>query len=85
MINVDGADVGIVYFNPHTIEHKKLKAITIEQVHAAFANKNLLVMTESKQVLDYIKAQDWKSKNLLMMSSGNFDGVDFAKLGKELV
>ncbi len=81
---MDGADVGIVYFNPHTIAHKKLKPITIEQVHAAFANKKLLVMTESKQVLDYIKAQEWKLKNLLMMSSGNFDGVDFSKLGAKI-
>jgi UDP-N-acetylmuramate: L-alanyl-gamma-D-glutamyl-meso-diaminopimelate ligase len=79
------ADDAIVYFNPHTIEHKKLKPITIEQVKEAFGDIKLKVFTESKQVSDYLKATNWKNKNLLMMTSGNFDGVDFVKLSNELV
>jgi UDP-N-acetylmuramate: L-alanyl-gamma-D-glutamyl-meso-diaminopimelate ligase len=78
------ADDAIVYFNPHTIEHKKLKPITIEQVKEAFGDNKLKVFTESKQVSDYLKAINWKNKNLLMMTSGNFDGVDFVKLSNEL-
>jgi hypothetical protein len=31
-----------------------------------------------------LKSISWKGKNLLMMSSGNFDGIDFAEVGKEL-
>ena len=79
------ADDAIVYFNPHTIEHKKLKPITIEQVKESFNDSKLKVFTESKQVTDYLKSVNWKGKNLLMMTSGNFDGVDFVKLGNELV
>ncbi|MEO8761030.1 MAG: Mur ligase family protein [Bacteroidia bacterium] len=79
------ADDAIVYFNPHTIEHKKLKPITIEQVKQAFGDDKLKVFTESKQVSDYLKAITWKDKNLLMMTSGNFDGVDFVKLGEEII
>jgi UDP-N-acetylmuramate: L-alanyl-gamma-D-glutamyl-meso-diaminopimelate ligase len=78
------ADDAIVYFNPHTIEHKKLKPITIEQVKESFGDSKLKVFTESKQVTDYLKAIKWKDKNLLMMTSGNFDGVDFVKLGEQL-
>ncbi len=78
------ADDAIVYFNPHTIEHKKLKPISMEQVQQAFADKKLKVFTESKQVSDYLKGITWANKNLLMMTSGNFDGVDFVKLGEEL-
>jgi UDP-N-acetylmuramate: L-alanyl-gamma-D-glutamyl-meso-diaminopimelate ligase len=79
------ADDAIVYFNPHTIEHKKLKPITIEQVKESFDDNKLKVFTESKQVTDYLKAIKWSGKNLLMMTSGNFDGIDFVKLGNELV
>lgn len=79
------ADDAIVYFNPHTIEHKKLKPITIEQVQEAFGDKKLKVFTQSKQVSDYLKAITWKNKNLLMMTSGNFDGVDFVQLSNELI
>lgn len=81
---MDAADEAIVYFNPHTIEHKKLKPITTAQVKESFGNDKLKVFTESKQVTDHLKAVSWKSKNLLMMTSGTFDGVDFNKLAAEL-
>ena len=78
------ADTAIVYFNPHTIEHKKLKAITIDQVKQAFDRKDLMVFTKSSDVTDFLKSQNWEDKVLLMMSSGNFDGVDFKALANEL-
>ena len=79
------ADEAIVYFNPHTIAHKKLKEITVEQVHDAFNRKDLKIFTKSSEVTDYLKAQKWNNKVLLMMSSGNFDGVDFKLLAGELI
>lgn len=81
---MDLADEAIVYFNPHTIEHKKLKAITTEQVLNAFNRKDLKVFTKSEDVSNYLKAKHWNNKVLLMMSSGNFDGIDFNALAEEL-
>jgi len=81
---MDLADVAIVYYNPHTIAHKKLKPISCEQVHNAFNRKDLMILTESKAVTDYLRGLDWKNKVLLMMSSGNFDGVDFKELALTL-
>lgn len=78
------ADTAIVYFNPHTIEHKKLKAITIDQVKQAFDRKDLMVFTKSNDVTEHLRSQNWNDKVLLMMSSGNFDGVDFKALAGEL-
>lgn len=82
--SMDLADEAIVYFNPHTITHKKLKEITQEQVHTAFNRKDLKVFTKSADVIAHLKTKQWNNKVLLMMSSGNFDGVDFADLAKEL-
>lgn len=81
---MDMADEAIVYFNPHTIAHKKLKEITPQQVHEAFGRTDLKVFTESRQVTEHLKAKTWNGSVLLMMSSGNFDGVDFSALAKEL-
>ena len=78
------ADEAIVYFNPHTIAHKKLKEITVEQVHKAFNRTDLKVFTKSSEVTDYLCSLNWNNKVLLMMSSGNFDGVDFKELAKKL-
>lgn len=79
------ADEAIVYFNPHTIEHKKLEPITEQQVQDAFGTQNIKVFTNSKLIVDYLLEQDWKNTNLLLMTSGNFDGVDFSELAKNLI
>ena len=81
---MDLADEAIVYFNPHTIAHKKLKEITVEQVKKAFKREDLKVFTKSNDLTDYLKSFNWKNKVLLMMSSGNFDGIDFNGLAEEL-
>ncbi len=83
--SMDLADEAIVYFNPHTIAHKKLKEITVEQVHKAFGRKDLKVFTSSAEVVNYLKSKSWQNSVLLMMSSGNFDGVDFNVLATELM
>jgi len=82
---MDTADEAFVYFNPHTIAHKKLPPITVEQVKQAFAREDLQVYTDSKSLVEELKKKSWQNANLLMMSSGNFDGVDFNALAKELM
>lgn len=81
---MDDADEAIVYFNPQTIAHKKLKPITEEQVLKYFNRKDLKVFTESAVLTSYLKEKSLKNHVLLMMSSGNFDGIDFNQLGTEL-
>jgi len=78
------ADQAIVYFSPEVVQHKKLEPITKEQVLAGFGGE-VTVVNETQEVLDLIKGQHWDNKVLLMMSSGNFDGIDYDALGSELV
>lgn len=82
---MSSADEAIVYFNPRTIAHKKLRPISEEQVKKAFGEKLLLTFTDAKKVSEYLLAQKWQEKNLLMMSSGTFDGMDLKGLGEKLV
>jgi UDP-N-acetylmuramate: L-alanyl-gamma-D-glutamyl-meso-diaminopimelate ligase len=77
---MDMADVAYVYFNPHTIAHKKLPPITEEQVKAAFTRADIKVSVNSAALVDELKQCNWKNSVLLLMTSGNFDGVDFADL-----
>ena len=83
--SMNTADDAIVYFNPHTIEHKKIKPISEKQVKESFARNSLQVFTDSKMISQFIANQQWNNHNLLMMSSGTFDGIDFKKIGEELV
>ena len=82
---MQAADKAFVYFNPHTIEHKKLPPISPEQVKAAFATENVSVYTDSMALMSELKGMNWDESNLLLMTSGNFDGVDFVKLADELI
>jgi UDP-N-acetylmuramate: L-alanyl-gamma-D-glutamyl-meso-diaminopimelate ligase len=79
------ADKAYVYFNPHTIEHKKLPPISPQQVKEAFASDNVEVYTDSNKLMQELKSQTWHDANLLLMTSGNFDGVDFVQLANELI
>lgn len=81
---MNAADEALVYFSPAVVAHKKLEPITIEQVQQAFGG-NVLVVNDTKEVLDFIHAKDWNNSVLLMMSSGNFDGIDYEKLGETLL
>lgn len=78
------ADEAIVYFNPHTIAHKKLAEISIEEVKTAFGRADVRVYTDSKEMATYLQQLDWKNRNLLLMSSGNFDGMDLDSFGRSL-
>lgn len=79
------ADEAIVYFNPHTIAHKKLKEITEEQILTAFgAGKNLKVFTDINLLKEHLLNTDVDRCNILMMSSGTFDGLDFKTLAEQI-
>jgi UDP-N-acetylmuramate: L-alanyl-gamma-D-glutamyl-meso-diaminopimelate ligase len=82
--SMHAADEAFVYFNPHTIAHKKLEPISVEQVKAAFAREDLKVSTDSKALVEELKSRKWNNSVLLLMTSGNFDGVDFAVLAESL-
>ncbi len=78
------ADRAIVYFNPDVVKHKRLPAISVEEVKIAFGD-NVEVYNLTEEVLHIVKNINVNDSILLMMSSGNFDGVDYELLGEELV
>ncbi len=79
------ADIPVVYYNPETVKHKKLEDISENMILEAFNSKNMKVFTERSQLSDYLLGLDWNNKNLLLMSSGNFGGLDLVNLAKEIV
>ena len=81
---MDNADITFVYFNPHTIAHKKLLPITSEMIYTAFQNKNIQVYQHSEALTKELLSINWENKNLLMMSSGNFDGINYDELSVQL-
>jgi UDP-N-acetylmuramate: L-alanyl-gamma-D-glutamyl-meso-diaminopimelate ligase len=82
---LDPADVPVVFFNPHAIALKKLPPITVEDVAEGFGNPALNVFTDATSLETFLQNQDMKNANLLMMSSGNFGGIDLKGLAGDLI
>jgi UDP-N-acetylmuramate: L-alanyl-gamma-D-glutamyl-meso-diaminopimelate ligase len=80
---MQAADEAIVYFSHDVVAHKKLDPITKELVAAGFGG-GVTVLNETQEILDFIHSKNWNNSVLLMMSSGNFDGINYEVLGDEL-
>ena len=83
--SMNKADISVVYFNPDVIKHKKLEPISIEQVKKSFNNDKLIVFTDQKELVNFIEQTKLSKKNLLLMSSGNFSGIDLKKFANSLL
>lgn len=79
------ADVAAVYFSPHTLEMKKMPPFAPAEIQAAFDKKGLQVFTERADLEAFIKQQDFNNANLLLMSSGNFGGMNIPDFVESLV
>ena len=82
---LDAADVAVVYYNPHTLAHKRLEPITPEEVKAAFQRPSLEVFTDKDALQAFLTSLAWKNKNLLMMSSGTFGGLELKGLASQII
>ena len=81
----DAPDVAVVYFNPHVLAHKRLPPLAAATVAEAFRRPDIKIITDSLELAVFLRAQAWGNANLLLMSSGTFDGLDLAALAAEVV
>jgi UDP-N-acetylmuramate: L-alanyl-gamma-D-glutamyl-meso-diaminopimelate ligase len=82
---LDKADEAIVYFNPKTVEHKKMEMLTEEELKQAFANPRVLVYTDSEKLQQHLTSRNWQNANLLLMSSGNYNNMNLEALTKAVL
>jgi UDP-N-acetylmuramate: L-alanyl-gamma-D-glutamyl-meso-diaminopimelate ligase len=83
--SLDAADFPIIYFNEHTLAHKKLPELTSSEVRKAFDNESLEVFTNQNDLIQHLKGLSLKERNILFMTSGNFSGIDLKKFSIQLL
>ena len=74
---LDKADKAVVFYSPHALAIKKMEPISEEAIKEAFGKDDLLVYTDPKAFKDFLFAENLKDTALLLMSSGNYGGLDF--------
>jgi len=82
---MSATDEAIVFFNPKTIQHKGLETITKQDVEKAFLPSKVTVYDDAKLVTNYLKSQNLDNSVVLLMTSGNFDGLNLNDFAQELI
>jgi UDP-N-acetylmuramate: L-alanyl-gamma-D-glutamyl-meso-diaminopimelate ligase len=76
---MDSADECAVFYSSHALELKRMPPLPPEKVKKGFAKDNLAVITNKGELESWLKGHTFSNVNLLLMSSGNFDGLDTLK------
>ncbi|TYP73465.1 UDP-N-acetylmuramate--L-alanine ligase [Aquimarina intermedia] len=74
---LDAADEAVVFYSPDAVQIKQLDEVSSNQIEEAFQNKKLTVYTHPTEFKQYLMQQNFDNAALLLMSSGNYGGLDF--------
>src|SRR5882757_5787951 len=81
---MDQADQAVVFYSRHALELKRLPELPVEKVVAGFDKEGLEVINEKEELLAWLMKQSYKNVNLLLMSSGNYDGLDIITFASQI-
>jgi len=77
---LDVADEAVVFYSPDAVKIKGLEEVTADQIAQAFKRKDVKIFTDPKTFQEYLFVQDFENAALLLMSSGNYGGLDFERV-----
>jgi len=81
---LDAADVAVVFYSPDAVKIKQLEEVSYNQIANAFQRDDLIIYTNPAAFKEFIFNYDLNNSALLLMSSGNYGGLNFDEL-KQLV
>ncbi|CAA0171743.1 Mur ligase family protein [Tenacibaculum maritimum] len=77
---LEAADKAVVFYAPEAVKIKQLKEVSKQQIADAFERDDLIVYTNPTEFKEYLFAEDLSNVVLLLMSSGNYGGLDFEEV-----
>ncbi|EOR93902.1 Cytoplasmic peptidoglycan synthetase [Arcticibacter svalbardensis MN12-7] len=83
--SMDRADLPVVFINKKTFEEKQLEPYDESVVKEAFGNNKLLFFNNCEILDEFLSCINYKGKNLLLMSSGNFGGLDLDRIAQRTI
>jgi len=73
---MDGLDTGVIFYSEEALKIKRMEPISPEMIKEKFGNPDLKVFTNAESLYEYWNTLDKTQGAYLMMSSGNFGGLD---------
>ena len=77
---LNAADIAVVFYAPEAVKLKQLEAVTAVQIAKAFEREDLIIYTNPQEFQDFLFRQNLENTALVLMSSGNYGGLDFEAL-----
>ncbi|WP_405205388.1 UDP-N-acetylmuramate--L-alanine ligase [Aquimarina sp. LLG6339-5] len=77
---LDFADEAVVFYSPNAVKIKQLEEVSADQIAKAFNRKDLIIYTNPEEFKAYLHQKDFTNAALLLMSSGNYGGLDFDEI-----
>ncbi len=74
---LDAADEAVVFYSPHAVKIKQLEEVSASQIEEAFSRDDLIIYTNPEEFQRYLKKKEFSNTALVLMSSGNYGGLDF--------
>jgi UDP-N-acetylmuramate: L-alanyl-gamma-D-glutamyl-meso-diaminopimelate ligase len=81
---MDSADEAAVFYSQHALELKRMPELKKDIVQQGFQKKNLQVITQKKELENWLKNLEIENAAILLMSSGNYDGIDIDAFAKQI-
>lgn len=81
---MEAADLAVVFYSKHALEIKRMPDLDPQLIRQGFARNDLHVFNNRAQLENFLDAQGYQHTNLLMMSSGDYDGMDVNSLKEHL-
>ena len=78
------ADIAVVFYSPDAVKIKQLEEVTYNQIAKAFNREDLIIYTNPTEFKTFLFHQNLENSALLLMSSGNYGGLNFDEV-KELI
>ena len=82
---LEKTDTAVVFYSKHALEIKGLPELPESYVVEGFDKNGLLVMTDKTALEQWLRKQDYSNTNLVLMSSGNYDGIDLPSFAPTLI
>ena len=82
--SLEKADIPIVFYDPEALRIKNRPPISPQEIVVAFDLPELRVFIEPQKLKNHLLELDYHQKVLLMMSSGNYGGLDWEVLKVKL-
>ena len=77
---LEKADKAVVFYSPHAVKIKQLEAVSHEKIANAFKRDDLVVFTNPQEFKKFLFSQDLNNTAVVLMSSGNYGGLDFEEV-----